>query len=707
MTDIYWANEPTKDLPGFINNKVHEFYEALEATGRIEMWRRSARTHFGLDADGGWAHSSAVTYGGEAGELPMIRANHYRSLIRQILVMTTGERPSFQARALRADPKALKQTELAQRLLEYFMTEKRLEELAVECAETCLVYGEGWYALTWDAAKGEQYGVREVPIMNDDGSPKMDDEGNPKIEEMVVYEGDISSEVLIPINVIRDPRQHIGDMDWVIVRREVNRWDLIAEYPDYEEQIRNADKPRDAVSLFDYWSSLRQARTQDDYVYYFEFYHERTPAVPNGRHALIIGDTVLYDVPLPYERVPVFPMYDSTELQTGYGYSNVWDLLGPQAALDSVYTTALANHDAFGVQNIIAPKGSDVEAEDLGGGLRMIEFDPALGPPAPLDLLRIDSSTFQLASVFTELMETLSGVNSVARGNPESSLKSGTALALVHSMALKFNNGFQRAYIRLLENIGTHTLDLLKAFAATPRLAEVSGPGMRTELVQFNRESLQNVKRVVIELGSPLMRTTSGKAEIARELLDKGLIKNPDDYFMVLTTGRLEPAYKTQKAARMNILQENEMISQGQKPIVMPTDNHQEHIMEHRAELDNPEARKDQAIRQAAEEHIADHFELLMTMSMKQPGLLLATGQQPLPPPPDLMGLMGPPPEGGAPPPGEEGPVPPPPPEGNQRAEVPGAPGQVTIPGHEQAVAAMPTMPTDPSTGQPVAPGGE
>ena len=52
-------------------------------------------------------------------------------------------------------------------------------------------------------------------------------------------------------------------------------------------------------------------------------------------------------------------------------------------------------------------------------------------------------------------METLSGVNSVARGNPEASLQSGTALAMVQSQALQFMSGLQQSYIQLIEDVGT------------------------------------------------------------------------------------------------------------------------------------------------------------------------------------------------------------------------------------------------------------
>ena len=46
------------------------------------------------------------------------------------------------------------------------------------------------------------------------------------------------------------------------------------------------------------------------------------------------------------------------------------------------------------------------------------------------------------------LMETLSGINSVVRGDPLPQLKSGAALALVQSLAVAFNTNSNRPWSR-------------------------------------------------------------------------------------------------------------------------------------------------------------------------------------------------------------------------------------------------------------------
>ena len=71
-------------------------------------------------------------------------------------------------------------------------------------------------------------------------------------------------------------------------------------------------------------------------------------------------------------------------------------------------------------------------------------------------------------------METISGISSVTRGNPEASLKSGTALALIQSMSLQFISGLQQNYVKLIEDVGTNLINILKDYAKTPKTIAIS-----------------------------------------------------------------------------------------------------------------------------------------------------------------------------------------------------------------------------------------
>src|SRR5690606_13663300 len=106
------------------------------------------------------------------------------------------------------------------------------------------------------------------------------------------------------------------------------------------------------------------------------------------------------------------------------------------------------------------------------------------------NLTQTPPEIFNFMTQIERLMETISGVNSVARGNPEASLKSGAALALVQSMAIQFSQNLQRAYAQLIEDLGTSTINILKDFAAVPRVAAIAGKSNRPMMREFVGDDL-------------------------------------------------------------------------------------------------------------------------------------------------------------------------------------------------------------------------
>lgn len=168
---------------------------------------------------------------------------------------------------------------------------------------------------------------------------------------------------------------------------------------------------------------------------------------------MLDSDLVLIDTPMPYRKLPVYRISAGDIMGTPYGYSDLFDVLPLQDAINSLYSTILTNQNAFGVQNVLVPRGSDVNEENLGGALNILSYNAQFGKPEALNLTQTPAEIFNFVEKLERTAETLSGVNSVARGNPESSLKSGNALALVQSMALQYMSGLQQSYVKMVEDV--------------------------------------------------------------------------------------------------------------------------------------------------------------------------------------------------------------------------------------------------------------
>jgi hypothetical protein len=289
-------------------------------------------------------------------------------------------------------------------------------------------------------------------------------------------------------------------------------------------------------------------------------------------------------------------------------------------------------------------------------------------------------------------MEIVSGVNSVRRGNAASmgASSSGAKLALVDAKFYESIVGLQRSFKAFASSVATAIVQLYQDFAKAEQTVSVAGKDKRVAAKTFTGDGIRKVLRVEVEMGDPLSRTASGRLQIAEMLLaamgsdGRPMIKTPEQFIQVVTTGRLDPLVQGQASELDNIKAENEMLGDGQPPQVFIYDNHPLHIQEHYSVMASPESRSDEAVTSATLEHMAEH------LALWQQAPLDGLAARQIPPPPSLT-MMAPPAPGGS--------------DGTKPPE-PGAQSSTEAPGPAEAGPQpnMPRMPTNPQSGEP-APG--
>ena len=689
--DVYFATLPKDEIVPELTKKCDLWYENLSLSGVYRKMKKSYAAYYGYNSTGAGHTSSEIIKTGEQGELSLVKANHFRNLLQHLLVMTTSSRPAMEARAINTDYRSIAQTVLANGILDYYMREKRLEKYLKLATEHALIFGEGFIRLEWDTSEGDEYGV---------------DPNTGKIQ----FTGDIAYSVLNPLDIIKDVfRTDRDNDDWLIVRHFKNRFELCAKYPELKDEILKAETKDNLDMTFNY-KFKTEGQLRSDLIPVYELYHRQSDALPNGRQLVWVNkDAILFDGPLPYRDIPVYRITPGDFIGTPNGYTVAFDLLGLQETVDGLYSIVVTNQSTFGVQNLLLPIGHNVSFSALPGGLNVIEFDPATGlKPEALNLTKTPPELFNFIEKVEGVMETISGVNSVARGNPEANLRSGNALALIQSMAIQFNSGLQQSFAQLIEDVGTATISTLRDFAAVPRVAMIVGKNNQSYMREFTGNDLDKVGRVVVDMGNPLAKTTAGKLEMANNLLQQGIIKNAQDYIMVMKTGSLDSMVEGELSELTLIKGENERLAQGQSVTVTMLDEHVLHIKEHKVVIASPDARENAQVVQAVLGHIQEHIQQLQTAD---PNLLNILGQP-------SLAQQGQPPGPGGPPPGPGGPSgpkgPPPPPGGgapgpNPPVPAPGgpsapnlAPSPMTPPGAPPGVR-MPSLPKNPLTGKPPA----
>ena len=604
----YFAAQEVPELITALKKKSRDHYNRLHSNRYLDKLRLMWKAYHGVYGDDVESHE--ISFIGEQGELVNLPVNHFRNIAKHMYNMITATRPIMEARAVNTDYKSLSQTYLANSILEYYMREKNLEACIKVAAEYAIVIGCGFIRIEWNDTIGKV--LQEDP----ESGAKM-------------YEGDLEFNNLSPFDVVHDGTKDTWNNDWLIVRSKRNKYDLAAKYPEFAEKIKNV---KTVDQNFGINFQLFSNDSTDD-VYIMEFFHKRTESMPEGRYTLYLDDDIaLVDQGLPYRVIPIFRISAGEILGTPYAYSPMFDLYPLQEAINSTYSTILTNQNAFGIPNVYIPDGSNISISTITGGLNLVQ-----GSAMP-QLIKMDPTpreVFDFLGLLIQSQETLSGINSVTRGQPEASLRSASALALVQSMAIQYISGLEQSYVKLIEDVGSNLIEILKDFARSPKIITLVGKFNRTYLKEFTGEDLDAISRVIVDIGNPLSRTIAGRIQMAEQMMQYGLIKTPQQYYMVVNTGRLDSAFEGDMAELLNIKKENENLMTGAYVTAVAWDAHKQHILEHRSVVSDPDLRQSPEVKKAVSQHIQEHIDFLRIID---PDVLMLMGETPLTPMDQILG---------------------------------------------------------------------
>jgi hypothetical protein len=599
----YWANQAPDDLVGDLYKRVANYYSQLQSNGHYEKIRKAYNQYYGL----GEYDSTVVHESGEQGELLRVRINKLRAILNHVLVLVTQNRPALKAVAVNSDVASLMGAKLGETLIDYYMSTRDIEAILKHAAELALVTSRGYVVMDWDPSQGNEYGATA------DGQ--------------VVYDGDVLARAKSALDVAYDI--YSEDPVWYVVIDRVNKYDLAAQYPEKAEKIvQLQDSTYDQID-FPFFDHM-----ENDLIYRYQLRHKRTPAVPQGRLLEFLdGEIWLTDGPLPYKDMLVFPTQPGKVGGLSLGYTPAFDLLSVGDVYNSVLSAIVTNVDTFGVNNVWTPAGSNLQINQLAGGLNHLESDVK---PEAVNLSQMPPEMFNVVNMVDEIFANLSGINEVVQGTPQASLRSGEALALVAAQAVAYNSGLQQSYVNLAIRVGDGILGLLKEYATTPRLIAIVGQKNRSMARTFSGANLEGIDRVIVEPVNAVTKTTAGKMEIANQLLQQGLIKSPEEYLTLLQTGRPDSMLDGVVTESLLIQQENEFLRDGAMPVMaVLTDDHARHIKGHKEVLSDPYLRTDPAVVERTLAHIQEHINLGTSPMYMQIAPLLM--EQPIQP------MMGPP----------------------------------------------------------------
>lgn len=587
----YWLASDAKDIIG----KMDEFNNGTQSWAYNPMWPVWSRNYFSYFSTvvrpQNW--DTGLVFRGKQGELIEVLVPIAKDSVRQVVNLVTKQKILFKCLADSTAQNVLQTSRLGTSIAKQVVKNNLLDLKWSNSYEHELVTGMGFLYVKWRTDRGPIYGRDQLGKIH--------------------FKGDVEITVPTVYDVLFDP--NIPDpahWQWVQVREIHNRWDLIAQFPDLEDAIMALPCVRKAMSGS--YSTTNFSASDEDYIYVYALYHTPSPALKNGR-MVIYGDvnTVFADDDNFYGELPVYTSRGNPIPMCGYGDPLFSQLLASQEMLDTTVSAVCTNNAAFAVQNIIHPKGSGINVEQILG-MNFFGYQPENipggGKPEPLQLTNSAPETYKLMEIMENYVMKLSGINAALRGTPPSQVSSGTAIATLTATALESINASAKSTKSMLQRAVNGAINCYRRFASVERPVEISGIGGHSKVQNFVGKDLDPVKLVELQEVNPLMQSLSGRVEMSKDMLSSGLITNQRAYFAVLEGAPPEEMYKNELSEEDLVNRENEEMLEGREVPTTSIDDHPYHILMHKMALNDPKIRRDQRISGIFLKHIFEHNRL-------------------------------------------------------------------------------------------------
>jgi hypothetical protein len=624
---------------------------ALRAMDKVRSWRRWFRAMgYAEKALKGWryAHgwtdagesSSRLQMGGERGALVKAVVNGVRPLRQRTAAMVLSGAPEMTPIATNSDAASREQADLGRGVLEHEHRVHGRDALDREVLNIALDMGAGALVIEWDARAGKPVAV------------------DPESQEPAAWEGNLRYWVASAFDLYVDPgARRWEDAKWLIVRRWVSKYHLAAVYPEKAERILSVGDERnlpDTEDVFDL-RALGDALVETDMVAEYVLWHLDTPELPGGREVRFLTDgTWLADGGYPYDgdTLPAQRLAPDSVSCTALGYTNLFDALGLSDALNGIASAMTTNVTKGAVPPLLNFAGSGLaKGVPLGTGHVVLNVSKPDLAPQFMEQPQTSPEAYKLAEVLERWrMETM-GLNETAMGRPPFSGMAASLAALLDAKADEYQDGLRKGFVSYLERCATFELRILKRYAHEERFAQVAGVAKQWMTKAYKAEDLSRVDGVRVEPVGLAARGQSGRIVLLEFLKNFNVPLSAEQVVETLQTGQYESDFEAPLARRYGLREENEALRTGStEHMALMTDRHWEHIPEHLAWLDSPEARTNPEMVERVLVAVQEHLNLWRTMP---PDILLLLGGPPPPgmAPPGMPPVGAPPNDGGGAPP--------------------------------------------------------
>lgn len=565
-------------------SKVSSYYDFVMRNRLFDLWSYAYRLYHRFIN-----HSGQIKKAGESAEYDILYVNRLKNFIDHMMSLITSSRPAFTPRAINTDSDTQEKTQTAKAVIDYYYKDKDFEKIARSDFKSALLLGEAVAEMVWDTFSGEIQSVDEpAPEITEDGEeiPNPDDE-----PVKINYEGDLRVYSYLPIDVVRDPNADSWDsLNWVILRRYVDKYELVKRYPDFKDKIMSI-----ASDFYTFGRNIYMDRgvgTQSTRIAVYTLYHKPNVLCPLGMVAQFCStDTLFFRTALPYDKWPIMRVSAGEVMNTPFAYGMSFDLLPLQTMYDRLMSSFASSASTFSGTSFVAEEGSNVNLKSLGESNNVLYHKKGTAPPTILEKLMIPAQAVQYQQNLDQQMQILSGINEVTLGIAPPNIKSALGLSVMDAKAVQFLSYPAGQFTKYLEEQASNLIMIAKTYAETERVAKIVGQNSDYKLLAWDKNTFQDIDFVSVEIANPALRSLGGRLDLLETMKQFGAQFDNQQIVSVIESGNTDILTEDTVNKQLSIRQETEELVKGTTLPVLITDDDRAHLADHVPEMEKMEFR--------------------------------------------------------------------------------------------------------------------
>ena len=482
----------------------------------------------------------------DEGDKPRYRvrlvANQIAPHTHGLLARLVKSKPQFYATPGQSSYEAMKATEVAEALLEYWWDQFSLSSKREEAMLWSIICGNGFWKISWDDRTGNSIKAMVEP---ESGQPIV----NPLVEhffkqrleefgldasefEQEVFEGDIKVEVMSPFDVyLDDSAQVFEDCKWAICVHAMSPKDIQSRYG-----VRlkpNAVNRYPDETLPGLFGSV-DAKTEENVRVVYIGYFLSSPKYPNGRYVVFTKNPsiVLYesDWPYPFMKLPLVKFPGLRIPGQLYDTSVVEQAIPLQKELNRTLSQLIEYKNLTLKPQMLAPVGSlRQRITDEPGAI--FEYNPVAGRvPESIPLPGLPGYVFDHLQDLGQRLKDVFGLTEILEGSVPPNVEAGVAIDLLQEAAVDRLAPQILMMEKSLELAGNLMLELAQKYYQEPRMLMLTGMGSKPKIERFESADILAGVGVKVETGSGLPRTRAGRQARVLQMLQMGIISPTKAY---------------------------------------------------------------------------------------------------------------------------------------------------------------------------------